>query len=295
MPVCDAPSRPAPNLATGSPGGHCRPRLSAVVCAHNEAANLPACLANLRFADEIVVLLDRSDDGSAAIAHALADRVIEGIFPLEGPRRAAAQASCSGEWVLEVDADERIPAALAAEIQAMLAGPVAADWFLLPLDNYVGQRRVRHGWGGSFGTSAVARLYRRGIKTWGDQQVHPTARLAGQAGGRLQHPIEHRVDADISDMLRRLDRYTHLRATDLRQQARRPGLISHGFRGLRRFWKCYVSRRGYREGGWGVLIALMAALYPVLSELRARLEPTPLPQAEAQPEDSAKAPRGVAA
>jgi glycosyltransferase involved in cell wall biosynthesis len=259
------------------PGGSGRPtaRLSAIVCASNEAANLPACLAQLRFADEIVVLLDRSTDGSAAIAHAVADRVIDGDFPLEGPRRSAATAACTGDWILEIDADERVPPALAEEIRTLLARPVAADWFLVPVDNLIGERLVRDGWGGSFGTSAAARLYRRGAKSWGNEQVHPRIHLAGHPGGRLQHAIKHRVDTDIGDMFQRLERYTRLHAIDLRANKRRPGLISHAFRGLRRFWKCYVTRRGYREGDWGVLIALMAALYPLMSELRARLEPAP--------------------
>lgn len=255
--------------------GAVTPRLSAFVCARNEEANLPECLQALRFADEIVVLLDRSTDRSAAIAASLADKVVEGGFALEGPRRAAAQAACTGDWVLEVDADERIPPALAAEIRAAINAAGSADWFLLPVDNYIGDRLVRYGWGGSFGTSAVARLYRRGRKSWGDEHVHPAARIEGREGPRLQHAILHQVDTDVSDMLRRLDRYTALRAIDLRRQSVRPGLVSHAFRGVRRFWKCYVARRGYREGGWGVLIALMAALFPLLSELRARLESDP--------------------
>ncbi|RAI57164.1 glycosyltransferase family 2 protein [Roseicella frigidaeris] len=258
------PAAPAPQR---------RPRLSAFVCARNEEAELADCLRNLRFADEIVVLLDRSTDGSAAIAERLADRVIEGEFPLEGPRRAAALAACSGDWVLEIDADERVTPALAAEIRAIAAAPARADWYLVPVDNFIGGRRVRHGWGGSFGTSAVARLYRPGAKSWGEERVHPGARLQGRSGGRLQGRIEHFVDRDISAVIRRLDRYTLLRAADLqRGGGARHGLASHAFRGLRRFWKCYVTRRGYREGEWGVLIALMAALYPLLSELRARIE-----------------------
>ncbi|WP_249681488.1 glycosyltransferase family 2 protein [Roseococcus pinisoli] len=247
--------------------------LSVFVCARNEAARLPQCLEHLRFADEIVVLLDRSTDASAEIARALADRVVEGIFPLEGPRRAAALAACRGAWVLEIDADELVPPELAEEIRLLLQGAPKADWFLLPVDNYVGGRCVRHGWGGSFGTSAVARLYRRGGKAWGMERVHPAARLLGTPGGRLRHALRHEVDTDVSDMLRRLDRYTQLNAQDLQAGRRRHGLLSHAFRGLRRFWKCYVARRGYREGDWGVMIALMAAFYPILSELRARLEP----------------------
>lgn len=248
-----------------------KPVLSAVVCAHNEEARLEACLRRLAFADEIVVLLDRCDDGSEAIARRLAHKVVLGAFPLEGPRRAAAVAAASGEWVLEVDADEAISPALAAEISQRVNAPGEADYFQIPVDNYVGQRLVRYGWGGSFGTSSVARLFRNGIKTWGDEQVHPTTRFAGVQGRPLTQPLEHDVDRDVTDMLQRFDRYTALRAQDL---AVRPkgGVISNVFRAMRRFWKCYVSRKGYREGDWGFLIALLAALYPLVSTLRARLE-----------------------
>ena len=74
------------------------------------------------------------------------------------------------------------------------------------------------------------------------------------------------------DMLHRLDRYTSLRAQDLRDSGN-IGTLSRNLRRIvSRFWKCYVGRRGYREGAWGLLIALCAALYPILSYLKARLE-----------------------
>jgi hypothetical protein len=101
--------------------------------------------------------------------------------------------------------------------------------------------------------------------------VHPTVRFCGREGAILRHGIAHHVDTDIGDMMRRLERYTALRAADLSVQPK-GGVASNLFRAVRRFYKCYVGRKGYREGDWGVLIALMAALYPLLSTLRARLE-----------------------
>ena len=118
-------------------------------------------------------------------------------------------------------------------------------------------------------------LYRKGAKRWGDQRVHPAVSLSGTQGPALSAPILHYVDRDISDMLRRLDRYSSARAQDLRDS----GDIGSYGRNLRRipsrFWKCYVGRKGYREGPWGFLIALCAALYPILSYLKARLDPPP--------------------
>jgi glycosyltransferase involved in cell wall biosynthesis len=245
--------------------------LSVVLCVHDEEAVVEACLQRLTFADEVVVLLDRCTDGSEAIARRYADRVLSGEFPLEGPRRAAAVASARGDWILEVDADEIVSPALAAELRALVDSAPEADFFQVPIENYVGDHLIRYGWGGSFGTTSVARLFRRGAKTWGLEHVHPTVRFDGREGAILRHGIIHHVDADIGDMMRRLERYTALRAVDLSVRPK-GGVASNLFRAVRRFYKCYVGRKGYREGDWGVLIALMAALYPLISTLRARLE-----------------------
>jgi glycosyltransferase involved in cell wall biosynthesis len=257
--------REAPIVAAASP------RLSALVVARNEEKQLADCLSCLTFADEIVVVLDRSEDRSGAIAGEFTGRIIEGAWEREGGRRNAGIAACHGTWVLEVDADERIGPALAAEIRAV-AATSQADWHLIPVDNYVGTRLIRYGWGASFGRSAHAGLFRRGAKHWGDQRVHPAVTLSGTQGDTLQARLAHYVDRNISDMLRRLDSYSTAHARDLRDSGE-IGTFGHNLRRIfSRFWKCYVARRGYREGEWGFLIALCAALYPILSYLKARLE-----------------------
>ena len=106
------------------------PRLSALVVAHNEEAQLAGCLAGLGFADEIVVLLDRCTDGSREIARRFTDRIVEGAWEREGPRRQAGIAACRGDWIFEIDADERVSPELAAEIRACrrkFAGGLASD------------------------------------------------------------------------------------------------------------------------------------------------------------------------
>ncbi len=245
-------------------------RLSALVVAHNEAAQLADCLDRLAFADEIVVVLDRCDDGSRDIAARYTDRLIEGAWEIEGPRRNAGIAACNGDWLFEVDADERVSPALAEEIRGAIAG-AAPGYFLLPYDNYIGDRLVRYGWGASWGVAATARLFSRGAKSWGDQRIHPKITLRG-ARRWLTTPMEHYVDDDISDMIRRLDRYSTMRARDLRDSGDIGGLLNNIRRLFSRFIKCYVIRRGYREGGYGFLIALFAGLYPLLSYLKARYE-----------------------
>ena len=247
------------------------PRLSALVVVHDEERQLAACLERLAFADELVVVLDRCNDNSGEIALRFTDRVIAGAWEREGPRRHVGIAACTGEWILEVDADERVGPELAGEIRSVVATSAAA-WHLIPVDNYIGRRLVRWGWGAAFGRSAYAGLFRKDAKCWGNQRVHPRVTLSGVQGATLSARLVHHVDRNISDMLQRLDRYTTARARDLRDS----GDIGSYRRNLRRiptrFWKCYVARKGYREGPYGFVIALCASLYPILSHLKARLD-----------------------
>ncbi|HEY3949564.1 glycosyltransferase family 2 protein [Phenylobacterium sp.] len=262
-------------------------KLSVVLCVHNEERRLARCLDALGFADEVVLVLDRCTDRSRAIGEAFGAVMISGVFPLEGPRRAAGMAAASGDWIFELDADEIVSPELAAEARAAMADDRWA-FRKVPVDNYVGERVIRHGWGGAFGTSLAARLYKRGAKRWGGERVHPGVAFDGPEGPRLTQPLRHQFAETVSDVFRRLDRYTDLRAQDLREHGGKTGVADNVRRGIQRFWKCYVRRRGWKEGGWGLMIAMMAGLYPVLSALRAELD-QPAAVGEGQPARLAQA------
>lgn len=243
--------------------------LSALVVAHNEETHLPDCLARLKFADEVVVVLDRCTDKSREISQAAGARIVEGAWPLEGPRRNAGIAACAGPWVLEVDADERVPDALAEEVRRVIAS-AAPGYFLIKFDNYIGDRLVRFGWGAYNGASAGPRLFTKGAKHWGDQLIHPKIALEGPRRW-LETPIDHFVDDDISDMIARFDRYTTARAADLRASGDIGSLANNLRRIISRFWKSYVGRKGYREKHFGLLLALFSATYPLVSYLKAKI------------------------
>ncbi len=249
------------------------PRLSTLTVAHNEEYNLAGCLAALSFADERVVVLDRCTDKSRDVALAAgADKIIEGAWPIEGDRRNAGIDACTGDWILEVDADERVPADLGREISAVtLTSP--PGHYLVQFDNYVGKTRVRYGWGAYIGASAAPRLFARGTKKWGRQRVHPSLEM-GPRLGMLDTRIDHLVDDNISDMLARFDRYTTANAADLRHSGKAEAeTLRRNIRRIpSRFYKAYVRRKGYREGGYGFLVAVLAGLYPVVSYLKATLE-----------------------
>lgn len=247
-------------------------RLSALVVAHNEEQRLPACLGKLAFADELVVVCDKCTDATDAIARSFGAVVVEGSWEIEGDRRNTGIAACTGDWVLEVDADEHVPTSLAAEIRRVIETS-SADWHEILVDNYIGGRRVRHGWGGSYGKAAYPGLFRKGAKTWGRDRVHPALTWRGRKGAMLESRLDHYVDRDISDMIRRLDAYSTAKARDLRERGQTWGSTAANLRRLfSRFFKCYVRRGGWREGGYGLIIALCAGLYPLLSHFKAKYE-----------------------
>jgi glycosyltransferase involved in cell wall biosynthesis len=243
-------------------GSALAPSLSAVVVAHNEEAQLAACLERLRFADEVVVVLDRSTDRSAEIARGFGARIIEGGWELEGPRRNAGLDQCRSDWIIEIDADERVPPALAQEIRGAIAQG-GSDIFLVPMANHIGAHRVRYGWGAYNGVAAKPILFRRGAKRWGTGRVHPRIDMTGPRG-TLSATLDHYVDRDIGDMFQRLNRYTDLAALDAIDAGEMPAMGHSIRRVFSRFWKSYVARKGHREGAYGLALATFSGLYPLL-------------------------------
>lgn len=242
--------------------------LSALIVIHNEESRLAACLATVTFADEIVVVLDRCTDRSKDIALEHNAKIVEGTWPNEGSRRMAGIDACTGPWIIELDADERVTQALADEIRTVL--PTAQPGvFGIPFNNYVGGRLIQYGWGAYNGVGAKFCLFHKGNKLWGQDLVHPKVTMTGPRI-RLTNGIDHYVDDDLDDMFARLNRYTSLAARQAVATNTIPGKWETTRRLFGRFYKSYVSRKGYREGIYGVALATFSALYPLLTCIKAR-------------------------
>lgn len=217
-----------------------------------------------------MVVLDKCTDGSREIAAKYADVILEGEWDIEGERRNLGIRACSGDWILEADADEWVSDELAQEIRTRI-NEDQYDIFTIPVRNFIGKRYVKHGWGGgSFGKLAYDGLFRKGAKWWGNSRVHPHLTVNGPSGGNLQNPVDHYVDRDVSDMLRRLDSYTNWRSRDLIDRGETRTSLATMFRKfLSRFWKIYIHRNAYKEKELGIMIALCGALYPLIAHIKA--------------------------
>lgn len=233
--------------------------LSALVVAHNEEDYLEDCLASLKFADDIVVVLDRCTDRSKEIALKAGVNLIEGAWEIEGERRNLGIKACKGDWIVEVDADERVTPELAAEIRSHIE-TAAPGVYGIPVRNFIGDKEVVYGWGAYIGVNSANRLFTPSEKRWGMQRVHPSIELSG-AYGRLKHGLIHLVDRDLAETFARVNRYTTLAARDAVSANSDPGLFK-AFRHLfSRSWKVFVQRKGYKEGVYGMALALCAGTY----------------------------------
>ncbi len=243
-------------------------KISAVIVAHNEEKKIADCLRSLDFVDEIVVVLDKCTDGTKAIVQNFTNKIIEGSWKIEGARRNVAVSAATGDWILEIDADERISKELAQEILAIKNDQPCA--FIAPIHNYIGKRFVQYGWLRTLGVVERQTMHYRGVKKYHeDKEIHPTCDLSAEVK-YLKNPIIHLVDEDVADLIARFNRYTNWKANDMIAKKKIKGGFFYSIVAFKlRFIKSFFVKKGYKEGLLGVLIAVLCGLYPLVSYLKA--------------------------
>lgn len=230
-------------------------RLSVTIITRNEIANVRDCLDSVRWVDEIVVLDSGSTDGTPAACREAGAKVVETDWPGFGPQKNRALGYATGEWVLSIDADERVTAALRAEIEHVIADPASPGVFEIPrLSSYCG-REMRHG---GWWPDYVARLFRRGQAAFSDDPVHERLVFSGKAG-RLCEPLRHLSFRNLEQVLGKVNHYSSAGAQMLRARGRRGGLGPAVVRGLWAFFRTYVLKAGFLDGREGFMLAVSNA------------------------------------
>jgi glycosyltransferase involved in cell wall biosynthesis len=233
------------------------PRLSVLIVARDEEHHLDDCLGSVRFADERIVVVDSaSRDRTFEIAHGAADRVIVREFDHFAGQRNASLGLASGDWVLAIDADERVTPELAAEIRSALADSDRPEvGYRLPIRSEVLGRPFRHS-----GTQQdlPLRLFRRDRGHW-TGLVHETVDLSGPVG-QMHQFLEHRTLADVRVFLHKINRYTTLEARDMYQSGRRYRFSDLTARPLWTFLKLFLYKQGFRDGLEGLMFCALSGL-----------------------------------
>ncbi len=241
--------------------------LSVLIVIRNEERQIEECLKTISFADEIVVILDKCNDGSEKIVKKYTSSFYKGDWNIEGDRRNFGINKCKGKWILEIDADERVSKKLKKEIKKIIQIS-SFDWHQIQVKNYLGKKIINYGWGAYFGKSAYAGLFKNKMKIWGKQRVHPKIKMLGNQGRTLENKLDHYYCKNIYDLFKKLNSYSNAKAIDLRNTNQNETLNRNIRRIFSRFWKCFFLRKGYKEKEIGFTIALVAAIYPLLSFLK---------------------------
>jgi glycosyltransferase involved in cell wall biosynthesis len=244
-----------------------RVRLSACIIAMDEADRIEACLASLAFCDEIVLVDSHSKDETRELARARGARVIERDWPGHVAQKEFAVRAAAHDWVLCVDADERVSDELRAEIEALRGRgfPSHAGWRFPRLVNYLGTW-VRHG---TWYPDLQLRLFDRRRGRWGGRDPHDRVELEpGAASGRLRGDLFHYPYRSFADHLATIDQYTTLMARGMLARGRHAGLSELFLRPWVRFARFYVLKRGFLLGWKGLVLALLAAHYVRLKYIK---------------------------
>ncbi|MFH1136736.1 MAG: glycosyltransferase family 2 protein [Pseudomonadota bacterium] len=239
--------------------------LSVVVITLNEEANIRACLESASFADEIVVVDSGSVDRTVEICREFTDKVFFRAWDGYPTQRNAAHGLASGDWILSLDADERVSPELAGEILAAVGRPdQKLDGFYLPYQVFWKDKWLRHG---GFYPERHLRLFRRGKAEYGARAVHEAIRASGPTG-RLRNHILHYTYSSIGDYLARMDRYSRLSAEEYARQGRETGPVRMTGRALFTFFGMFVLKRGFLDGWEGFLTASLYGVYTFVKYAR---------------------------
>ncbi len=234
-----------------------REKLTVTIITLNEAERIRPCLESVKWADEIVVLDSFSTDDTAAICREYTDRVYQERLPSTAARRAAAQDKATHEWVLALDADERVPPALAQEIQELLASPDLNRYaaYSIPRVTFCLGRWIRHG---SWYPNRQVRLCRKSLTTYYDNTPHDVTVVDGPVG-KLKNDLEHRQPSSLQAQIDKLDRYSTIFAEVQHERGTKVGAASILLRPPYRFFRNYVLKRGFLDGVPGLIIAMLGA------------------------------------
>jgi (heptosyl)LPS beta-1,4-glucosyltransferase len=243
-------------------------KLSAVILTRNEAAHIVGCIYSLRFTDDILVFDSFSTDETISLAQNAGARVIQHSFKNYASQRNAALEAVkeAADWVLFVDADERVPPELAAEVREAILKSGYAGW-RIPRHNYIfGKLTHGAGWYPDYQT----RLLRIGAARYDpERQVHELVLLDGLEG-TLAQPFIHYNYRDVAQFREKQRRYTAYDARILHQDGIHPKPQNYLLQPWRQFWWRFMTLKGYQDGWHGFRLCVLMAWYELQKYLQLR-------------------------
>ena len=236
--------------------------LSCVVITKNEEANIEGCLKSVHeWVDEIIVVDDQSSDRTLELARRYTNKIFHRQMDVEGKHRNWAYAQARNNWILSLDADERITVELKDEIDQALNKETAFAAFTIPRRNLLGNYWLR--WGGQY-PAAQLKLFRKDKFKWEEVQVHPRAFLDGRCG-HLEKDIIHYSWRDFAHFFDKVNSQSTLEARKWIYTRRKMSMPHAFWRTVDRFFRKFIRKKGYKDGFYGFIAAFSDSLYQILS------------------------------
>ncbi len=231
------------------------PSLSVIVIAKNEARNIEACLRSVQFADQVVVLDSGSTDDTVQIARSMGAEVsIRLDWQGFGVQKNRALGLANSDWVLSLDADERVTPELQAEIQAALKAPAFEVYSFPRLSSFCGQYMRHSGWF----PDRVTRLFRRHLAQFSNDLVHERI-VTSSPVGKLESKLLHETYRNFEAVLDKANRYSTAGAQMLLNKGNTASLSTALLHGVWAFVRTYLLRRGFLDGRLGFVLAISIA------------------------------------
>jgi len=240
-----------------SPSNRGSPGVTAVIAAHNESANIEACIASVDWTSEVIVVENDSLDDTVNRARSAGATVISPPFTTIGSARNQAIVRAKTPWIIVLDADERCTPELAEEIQAAVR-TTDAQAFRVPRRNFFLGKEIRHGgWGG--GNDRPVRLFRRDLR-YDASQVHEHVDVpAGAKTGELKNSLLHYTYTSLDQYFEKFNRYSRWWAEQNYARGRRGTAGAVFFKPPAKFVSMYLLKGGFRDGAHGLILACLAA------------------------------------
>ena len=229
--------------------------LSVIIITKNEEAHIVECLQSVQFADEIIVLDSGSTDRTCALAKQHGAQVHHSVdWPGFGVQKNRALDLATHEWVLSIDADERVPIALAQEIQQQLLNPRAEAYTVARLSCFAG-RWIRHsGWW----PDHLVRLFKREVGRFKDVKVHESVVVQGSVASLAGHLLHYPYDS-LETLINKTNHYSSAAALMLHEKGKTIGMLGIAGKAFWTFVRIYLIRRGFLDGKAGFILAGVAA------------------------------------
>lgn len=223
-------------------------RLSAVIITRNAASQLAECLESVGFADEILIVDSGSQDATADVAQRFGAKFLRQDWLGYGKQKQSAVDRATHDWVLCIDADERVSPELAQSIRATLQAPTLFAYDMPRRNRFMG-RWLRHGEGYP---DPNLRLFHRRHARWSDDAIHEHV-VTPEPVGRLHGDLLHESEIALSAYLDKQNHYTSLQAEQLHAAGKRVSVLRLVFSPLARFIKFYFLRLGFLDGVPGLV------------------------------------------